>query len=348
MNKRIIKSIIKNKLNKWLETIDDEKVRSLAKQNTILTGGAIANMLLNEDVKDFDLYFRDKKTTLAVANYYVNKFNEKHKDRKNKLGGNAKAYVLDGEMLKPDHKGNMDFIDKSSEMAKEFANQGDLKTRMIAGCTPDRVKIIVRSDGVAVDDEHKEILEQPFEDVIEAMEAADQLNEKALEDSGAKAIKEDHHPVFLSTNAITLSGKVQLVVRFYGEPEEIHKNYDFVHCTNYYDLGKEKLELFPAALECLLNKELRYVGSKYPLCSIIRTRKFIKRGFHINAGQYLKMCFQVSQLDLTDIDTLEDQLVGVDSAYFMILIDALRKKAESDPHYSVEESYVASIIDKIF
>jgi len=348
MNKKIIKSIIKNKLNKWLETIDDEKVRSLAKHNTILTGGAIANMLLNEDVKDYDLYFRDKKTTLAVANYYVNKFNEKHKNRKNKLGGSTKVYVLDGETLRPDRNGNMDFIDRNSEIAKEFASQGNTKSRMIAGCTPDRVKIIVRSDGVAVDDEHKAILEQPFEDVIEAMEAADQLSEKTLDDSEAKAFKEDYHPVFLSTNAITLSGKIQLVVRFYGEPEEIHKNYDFVHATNFFDSGSDKLVLNQEALECLINKELRYVGSKYPLCSIIRTRKFIKRGFHINAGQYLKMCFQVSQLDLTNIDTLEDQLVGVDSAYFMVLINALREKAESDPHFSVEESYVTSIIDKIF
>ena len=34
---------------------------------------------------------------------------------------------------------------------------------------------------------------------------------------------------------------------------------------------------------------------------MIRTRKFLKRGWHINAGQYLKMCFQISELDLSDI-----------------------------------------------
>jgi hypothetical protein len=52
------------------------------------------------------------------------------------------------------------------------------------------------------------------------------------------------------------------------------------------------------ALESILTKELRYVGSRYPLCSVIRTRKFLARGWTINAGQYVKMCFQISQLDL--------------------------------------------------
>ena len=30
---------------------------------------------------------------------------------------------------------------------------------------------------------------------------------------------------------LTLSGAVQLIIRFYGPPEEIHANYDFIHCT---------------------------------------------------------------------------------------------------------------------
>ena len=304
-------------------------------------------MLMGEEVKDYDIYFRDKATTLAVANYYVNDFNERHKNRKNKLGGNAKAYVLDGEAdLIRGNDGNA-ILKPDSVMFKEFVNQGKTVTRMIAGCTPDRVKIIVRSDGVAA--ENQDILNQPFEDAVEVLEAADQIDgDSLLEGKETEKPEDRYRPVFLSTNAITLSNKIQLVVRFYGEANEIHKNYDFVHCTNYFDYGKNQLELKPDALESLINKELKYQGSKYPLCSIIRTRKFIKRGFHINAGQYLKMCFQLSQLDLTNIDTLEDQLVGVDSAYFMALIDALRNKQESDAAFEVNTSYVTSIIDRIF
>ena len=67
------------------------------------------------------------------------------------------------------------------------------------------------------------------------------------------------------------------------------------------------------------------MGSKYPLCSIIRTRKFIQRGYTINAGQYLKMAMQLNELDLKDVSVLQDQLIGVDSAYFDMVIRCNKK-----------------------
>ncbi len=164
-----------------------------------------------------------------------------------------------------------------------------------------------------------------------------ETEEKALAvDDGTPKFR----PIFMSTNAITLSHKVQVVLRFYGEPEEIHKNYDFVHCTNYWTSWEDKLQLNPAALESLLSKELRYVGSLYPVCSIMRLRKFIARGWQINAGQILKMVMQVSELDLLDPKVLEDQLTGVDSAYFCQLIAKLAEKDNA--------AYLVEIIDRIF
>ena len=153
-----------------------------------------------------------------------------------------------------------------------------------------------------------------------------------------------YRPVFISTNAITLANKVQLIVRFYGEPDQIHENYDFAHCTNYWSSWDGAVVLRPAALEALLAKELRYVGSKYPVCSVIRLRKFIGRGWKVNAGQILKMLMQISALDLTDPKVLEDQLTGVDSAYFMQVMTALKEK---DPQ-KVNAAYLIEIIDRMF
>jgi hypothetical protein len=151
-------------------------------------------------------------------------------------------------------------------------------------------------------------------------------------------------PVFLSSNAITLSDKIQIVLRFYGDPDTIHSNYDFSHCTSYWTSNDGKLVLRPEALESLLSKELRYVGSKYPVCSVVRLRKFINRGWRINAGQILKMAMQISELDLTNISVLEDQLTGVDTAYFLQLIARLKEK---DPD-KVNTAYLVEIIDRIF
>lgn len=161
------------------------------------------------------------------------------------------------------------------------------------------------------------------------------------EDEGGKP---KYRPLFMTTNAITLSNRVQLVLRFYGKADEIHTNYDFVHCTNFWESSTGKLTLRQAALESLISRELRYVGSKYPVCSVIRLRKFLARQWTINAGQILKMLFQINELDLTDPKVLEDQLTGVDLAYFCQLIAKLKEK---DPA-KVDGAYLVEIIDRIF
>ncbi|HBJ1686100.1 TPA: hypothetical protein LA468_003318 [Clostridium botulinum] len=206
----------------------------------------------------------------------------------------------------------------------------------------ERIKVFIQSEGVAGDDESEP-------DLIE-YEDYDEMQTNITPDSDLENIpqKPKYRPVYLSSNAITLSDKVQLIIRFYGNAEEIHGNYDFVHCTNYWTSGNNELVLRQGALEAILNKELKYVGSKYPLCSIIRTRKFINRGWKINAGQYLKMCMQLNEFNLKDIKVLEDQLVGVDSGYFAMLIDTLQRKKENDPNFTIENDYVVSIINKIF
>lgn len=283
MNKKTIKKVIDKKIDQWLESIDDEKVKALCERNTIVTGGSICSMLLGEEVKDFDIYFKTKETVIAVAHYYLKKWHETHE------GCNY----------------SVEHSDKT-----------------------ERVRILIPSKGVDGDTpEETEHFEDPY-DVSEDV----------------KEEKKKYRPVFLSSNAITLSDKIQLVIRFYGEPEDIHKNYDFAHCTNYWESDSCKLTLRQEALEAILAKDLIYNGSLYPVCSMIRTRKFIKRGWNINAGQYLKMAFQISELNLKDIKVLEDQLTGVDSAYFSILIDALTEKDEK----MINASYVASIIDRIF
>lgn len=308
MNRRTIQRVLKKKHDDFVASIKDDTVRELVKKNSIITGGSIASMLLNETVKDFDYYFTDKATVLAVANYYVEQFNKAH---------------------------------PGLSIAPEIREEND------------RVKIRVQSAGIASDagDEGYQYFEnlpdEVGQDYVEKVVAcADEANAEHIEELDKEFGK--YRPVFISANAITLSDKVQLVIRFYGNPDEIHRNYDFVHCCNYWTSSDGKLTLNPSALESLLCKHLSYQGSLYPLCSVIRTRKFLKNGWHISAGQYLKMCFQLSELNLSDINVLEDQLTGVDAAYFHQVIDYCKKRQEEDPEFKVTAPYLVSIIDKIF
>ena len=150
-----------------------------------------------------------------------------------------------------------------------------------------------------------------------------------------------HQVAFISSNAITLTDKIQIILRFAGDSEEIHSNYDFAHATNYWT-HETGLITNTKALECILSKELIYRGSKYPLSSIFRTRKFIQRGWSCHVGNYLKMAMQLNALDLTDVNVLREQLTGVDSAYLANLITALSGREEN-----ITADYVCKIIDRM-
>lgn len=293
MNRKAIKSVLQRKFNKWVESIEDSYIRSIVKENSIITGGAIVSLLLNEEPNDYDIYFKTRESVKAVVEYYVSVFNSTH-------GKKEVSVVEDGE----------------------------------------RIKIFIKSAGVAGDNVD--------EDADEILDIVKESFEEEIKEEVEKKEEKKYKPVFLTSNAITLSNDIQIVIRFFGEPEEIHKNYDFIHCTCYWTSWDGDLELPAKALEAILNKELIFQGSRYPICSILRIRKFMKRGFRINAGQILKICFAISELDLNDIKVLEDQLIGVDFAYFASMIASLRSMKEKDPSFNYGYEYISSIVDKIF
>ena len=164
---------------------------------------------------------------------------------------------------------------------------------------------------------------------------------------GVKEEDLNYTPLYFSPNAISLSNNLQIVLRFWGTAEQIHKTFDFVHATNYYTFDTGLVRNLDA-MESILTKQLKYQGSYYPVTSIIRAKKFVKKGWNINAGELLKIMFQISALDLNNPDVLEEQLIGVDVAYFDLIITALRNKFDSDKNFVLSVEYFNKLIDKIF
>lgn len=193
MKAKTIKLVLRKVIKKVAKSITNDAVRTLFTQNAIVTGGSIASMLLGEPVNDFDIYFRTREATVAIAEYYVSQFEKSGKCK----------YT----MVVEDH-------------------------------LDDRVRIKIASVGVVSETDDAENEYQYFEAVDPESGAAAEFVEKvaeAVQDADAKPTKEKpkYRPVFFTANAITLSGNVQLITRFYGEPDDIHANYDFEHCKNY-------------------------------------------------------------------------------------------------------------------
>ena len=202
--------------------------------------------------------------------------------------------------------------------------------------TRDRVEIKVQSAGIAGEDIDQSKYEY-FEQYTDGADrAAAYLDAMATKNTGK------YTSLAITTNAITLTDQIQIVLRFVGSPEEIHQNYDYVHTTNWFT-EEHGLELRVEALESTLARELKYVGSRYPVCSMFRLKKFIKRGWTITAGEMLKIAWDISKLDLNDREVLQDQLTGVDAAYFRQIIDLLAK--DDKP---IERTYLFELINRIF
>ena len=308
MKTRVANMLICRKFDDWVASIECPTTRKLVNEGTVLTGGAIVTLLTENRVNDFDFYFRNRETAFAVATYYVKKFKE-----------NPPQRFRDGRAV------DLWVVEEG-----------------------DRVKINVKSSGIVGETRNKAAEYAYFESDPDATNQEEFLDAAVAAVDQAKAEGKDekkakYRPLYLTSNAISLSDKVQLVIRFYGDPNEIHANYDFVHCTNYWTSWERRVTTNANALECILTKELRYIGSRYPICSLFRVRKFVERGWTITAGQMLKIVWQASKLDLSDMKVLEEQLTGVDVAYFRQVIEALQKR---DPA-RVDDAYLFSLIDRL-
>lgn len=287
MQVKTIKKNIISKLGEWLSTLPEE-IRKEVRDNLVVSGGSICSLFLNEEVNDYDLYFKDMDVLKKLVQFYTK---------------NQSITILDGR-------------DRETDLINDQQRLG-LFGISVRNLKSNQIKLF-------------------FESKAGGLRVNEDIDKEKL----------NYTPLFFSPNAISLSNDIQIVTRFTGSVEEIHKTFDFIHATNYFTFD-EGIVTNKKALESLLTKQLYYQGSMYPLTSIIRIKKFLKRNWNITAGEMLKIMFDISELDLRDPDVLEDQLIGVDVAYFGALIEALRNKmAEKD--FTLTHEYLKVLIDKIF
>lgn len=302
MQTKTIKKNIQNKIEDWVNSIDNKQLRDEVLDNCLVSGGCITSMFLNENVNDYDVYISNVHTLRKIAEYYCNPF-------KNTItvysGDKKNEYLSD---IDEDYKKAN--IDSSSGIGYKFSFLRNLKE--------DQVKIYFESKSSFFRPDNSEI-----------------------------DVSKKYFPVHFSANSISLEGNIQIVLRFTGDNIKIHESFDFIHATNYWT-KKEGLVTNKEALESIITKRLKYQGSLYPLTSIVRVRKFLKRNWNIGAGELLKIMFQISELDLKNPDVLEEQLTGVDVAYFSQLVDALILHSEKNVDFTLTSQYLNVLIDRMF
>lgn len=258
-------------------------------------------------------------------------------------------YIVTGgaitSMLLGENPNDFDVYFHTAEIAKEVADYYIAKVlekqksntkiaKISAEVIGESVRVFVKSSGILsedLDNQNYDYFEQTTSSVMD----------KFLK--GNKSEKHPYSVALITDNAISLYDDIQIILRFTGNPETIHHNFDYVHTTNYYT-PKTGLVLNLNAVTATMSKTLTYVGSLYPICTLFRMRKFLNRGWSITGGEILKIAWDISKLDLNNIDVLREQLTGVDTAYFIQLISILKKQESLD----IDRSYLYNLINKIF
>lgn len=301
MQIKTIDKIVRKKMDDWLESITDKKLRKEVKDVILVSGGCIASMFLQEDINDFDVYIQSQDTLVKLAEYY-----SKTKSIVVFDGRDKEKLILQMIPLAKDLK---DF-----EMHRGQIKDFDMHTySKLMALEDNQVKLDIPDEGFAYKVLPDDLIKKPFQ------------------------------VVFLSPNAISLSNKVQIILRFSGDAEEVHKNFDFIHATNYWTYA-DGVVTNKKALESLLTKQLFYQGSLYPLTSILRMKKFVIRKWKISAGEVFKIMWQIADLDLRDSVSLTNQLIGVDIAYFADLIEKLNQREPKE----WDADYINRNIDEVF
>lgn len=301
MQLKTIEKILRSKIKDWTNSISDEKLREDVFNSTLVSGGSICSLLLNEDVNDYDVYLQDASVAKRLAEYYI----KPHKELEVWCGSEKESLV------------NHYYNGNESRL-----NDDNYLSICLGALNKDQIKIFVNTG-----------------------EGGFKVPESFKVDKNGDRIK--YAPSYFSPNAISLTDDLQIVIRFTGDAETIHKTFDFVHATNYWT-AKSGLVTRKSALESIITRTLSYQGSLYPITSIIRVKKFVGRKWKIGAGEMLKMIYQSSLLDLNNFDVLEEQLIGVDVAYFSQLISILREKKIKDKDFSITPDYMNTLIDRVF
>ncbi len=152
----------------------------------------------------------------------------------------------------------------------------------------------------------------------------------------------------------TLFQIILLESTFLPSAKEIIDNFDFTICMGAYDTFLNQFILHPNFLLDLASRNLVYnVNAKFPLCSLYRVGKYVRRGYHISGVEIIKLGLSINNLKMDNYQDLKEQLVGIDTLFLKDLTDKLmtpeyiEKKFDFNEFLDMIDEYYNKSIEEI-
>lgn len=141
------------------------------------------------------------------------------------------------------------------------------------------------------------------------------------------------HVKLITDNAINLSDKIQVITKFTGTPYKVVENFDWKHIKSYYDCNTEKLFLTSDVYQLVCEKELVYTGSNYPLSSLMRLKKYIKKGWNVSNITILHIALDIIKV----FNEAEKQRQYENAKHGIEQLENLRRRFETMSQEEFEE-----------
>lgn len=150
--------------------------------------------------------------------------------------------------------------------------------------------------------------------------------------------------VFKTDNAITYKNdkiKVQIITMPENiglSNDELISKFDFTIAMGLYDLVEDTFVLGDCFLRDLCSRELVFnTKAQYPIASMYRMKKFLKRGYKISGTEIVKMSLAIHGLKIETYRDLKPQLMGIDTLFLKDLTDLLLTKEYAEKKYDFNE-----------
>lgn len=121
--------------------------------------------------------------------------------------------------------------------------------------------------------------------------------------------------------------KIQLIVSeklLLPIPETVSTIFDFTVCMGLYNFGSRLFYLDDKFLVHLSQRKIVFNSKTlYPISSLVRLHKYMKRGFTVSGIEFLKVGLRINSLEMKTYADLKEQIQGIDTMFLRGFISSI-------------------------
>lgn len=141
-----------------------------------------------------------------------------------------------------------------------------------------------------------------------------------------------------SDNATTITWErgskkycVQIVRKVFGDPVCIlEEHFDFTVTMGAFVFSSGLFAMSDRFLIDLAKRDLVFVHSQYPICSLHRVSKYLRKGFTFKGSSAILLGLAIAQLEISSYQQLKEQLMGIDTLLLVGLLESLDESVAFD------------------